>query len=95
MSFQREQAGSKTTQRRAPPLGTCSCLQGLLDRKLKFARDPVAFMSPICAMSPRLRILLNYDYFAKLECAYIRQDVRTTIIIIQTDRRTDYAQPSR
>ena len=45
-------------------------------------------MSP---MSPRLRILLNYDYFAKLEFAYIRQDVRTTIIIIiQTDgRRTD------
>ena len=41
-------------------------------------------MSP---MSPRLRILLSYDYFAKLEFAYIRQDVRTTIIIIiQTDR---------
>ena len=43
-------------------------------------------MSP---MSPRLRILLNYDYFAKLEFAYIRQDVRTTIIIIQTDRQTE------
>ena len=41
-------------------------------------------------------MLLNYDYFAKLEFAYIRQDVRTAIIIIiQLDRQIMRSQVAK